>query len=195
VKNTLATIQSIATLTARRATSVAEFSALFEARLMALSATHNLLTATGWEQATLADLLAKELRPYSPDQFQLEGPDVLFEPPQALAMGMIIHELATNAAKHGALSVAGGAVVMSWTAPDAQGRVTLDWIEQGGPPITVAPGRVGFGSRLISTSLKGDLNGAADLDYAPEGLKARLVFRPAPGRRDALFRESAPSEA
>ncbi|WP_439470525.1 MHYT domain-containing protein [Brevundimonas sp.] len=195
VKNTLATIQSIATLTARRATSVAEFSALFEARLMALSATHNLLTATGWEQATLADLLAKELRPYSPDQFQLEGPDVLFEPPQALAMGMIIHELATNAAKHGALSVAGGAVVMTWTAPDDEGRVVLDWIEQGGPAIAASPERVGFGSRLIATSLKGDLNGSADLDYAPEGLKARMVFRPAPGRRDALFRESAPSEA
>jgi two-component sensor histidine kinase len=161
---------------------------------MALSATHNLLTATGWEQATLADLLAKELRPYSPDQFQLEGPDVLFEPPQALAMGMILHELATNAAKHGALSVAGGVVVMTWTAPDDQGRVVLDWVEQGGPAIAALPERVGFGSRLIATSLKGDLNGAADLDYAAGGLKARLVFRPAPGRRDALFRESAPSE-
>jgi NO-binding membrane sensor protein with MHYT domain len=104
VKNTLATIQSIAALTARRATSVAEFSALFEARLMALSETHNLLTAAGWEQTTLHDLLAKELRPYSQEQFQLDGPDVLFDPPQALAMGMVIHELATNAAKHGALS-------------------------------------------------------------------------------------------
>ena len=194
VKNTLATIQSIATLTARRATSVEEFSALFEARLMALSDTHNLLTAAGWEQATLRDLLAKELRPYSPDQFRLDGPDVLFEPPQALAMGMILHELATNAAKHGALSVAGGSVVIGWTAPDDDGRVVLDWIECDGPRIAVAPGRVGFGSRLIATSLKGDLNGAAELDYAAGGLKARLTFRPAPGRRDALFRESAPPE-
>ena len=195
VKNTLATIQSIAALTARRATSVAEFSALFEARLMALSETHNLLTAAGWEQATLQDLLAKELRPYSPDQFRLDGPDVLFEPPQALAMGMILHELATNAAKHGALSVSGGSVVISWTAPDADGRVVLDWVECDGPRITVSPERVGFGSRLIATSLKGDLNGSAELDYAAGGLKARLTFRPAPGRRDALFRESAPPEA
>jgi NO-binding membrane sensor protein with MHYT domain/two-component sensor histidine kinase len=195
VKNTLATIQSIAALTARRATSVAEFSALFEARLMALSETHNLLTAAGWEQATLEDLLAKELRPYSPDQFRLDGPDVMFEPPQALAMGMILHELATNAAKHGALSVSGGSVVIGWTAPDADGRVVLDWIECDGPPITLSPERVGFGSRLIATSLKGDLNGSAELDYAAGGLKARLTFRPAPGRRDALLRDSAPPEA
>jgi PAS domain S-box-containing protein len=195
VKNTLATIQSIAALTARRATSVAEFSALFEARLMALSETHNLLTATGWEKATLQDLLAKELRPYSPDQFRLDGPDVMFDPPQALSMGMIIHELATNAAKHGALSVAGGSVVMSWTAPDEGGRVMLDWIECDGPEIVVSPERVGFGSRLIATSLKGDLNGAAELDYAPAGLKARLSFRPAPGRPDPLLREPAPPGA
>jgi NO-binding membrane sensor protein with MHYT domain/two-component sensor histidine kinase len=195
VKNTLATIQSIAALTARRATSVAEFSALFEARLMALSETHNLLTAAGWEQTTLHDLLAKELRPYSQEQFQLDGPDVLFDPPQALAMGMVIHELATNAAKHGALSVAGGSVTVSWTAPDEAGGVVLHWGENDGPGIAVTPERVGFGSRLIATSLKGDLSGSADLDYALRGLKARLTFRPAPGRRDVLLRDSAPTEA
>ncbi len=173
VKNTLATLQSIAALTA----SVEEFSALFEARLMALSETHNLLTASGWEQATLADLLAKELRPYSPDQFRLEGPDVLFDAPQALAMGMIVHELATNAAKHGALSTPDGRVSVSWSEPDTDDRTTLDWIETGGPAVAT-PGRTGFGSRLIATSLKGDLKGSADLDYAPAGFRARLVFRP-----------------
>ena len=177
VKNTLATLQSIAALTARRATSVEEFSTLFEARLMALSDTHNLLTASGWEQATLADLLGKELRPYAPDQFRLAGPDILFDPPQALAMGMIVHELATNAAKHGALSTPDGCVNVSWSDPEADGRTTMDWIETGGPA-TAKPGRTGFGSRLIATSLKGDLSGSADLDYAPEGLKARLAFRP-----------------
>ncbi|WP_291834659.1 MHYT domain-containing protein [Brevundimonas sp.] len=195
VKNTLATIQAISALTARRATSVAEFSALFEARLMALSETHNLLTATGWEQTTLQDLLAKELRPYSAEQFRLQGPVVLFEPPQALAMGMVIHELVTNATKHGALSVAGGCVTVSWTAPDEAGIVVLDWTEVDGPRIAASPERVGFGSRLIATSLKGDLSGSAELDYAASGLTARLTFRPAPGRRDLLLRESAPLEA
>ena len=177
VKNTLATLQSIAALTARKATSVEEFSALFEARLMALSDTHNLLTASGWEQATLADLMAKELRPYSSDQFRLDGPDVLFDAPQALAMGMIVHELATNAAKHGALSTPDGRVAVVWTAPDPEGRVMLDWVETGGPAVA-KPSRTGFGSRLIATSLRGDLKGSADLDYAPEGLRANLVFRP-----------------
>ena len=177
VKNTLATLQSIAALTARRATSVEEFSALFEARLMALSETHNLLTASGWEKATLADLLGKELRPYSPDQFRLTGPDVLFDAPQALAMGMIVHELATNAAKHGALSTPDGCVTVSWSEADADDRIALDWIETGGPAAST-PSRTGFGSRLIATSLKGDLSGSADLDYAAAGFRARLVFRP-----------------
>ncbi len=185
VKNTLATIQSIAALTARRAGTVEEFSALFQARLMALSDTHNLLTASGWEQATLSDLLDKEFRPYAPEQFRLDGPDVMFEAPQALAMGMILHELATNAAKHGALSHPEGCVKVSWSPPDMDGRVALDWAESGGPVVT-APQRKGFGSRLVATSLKGELNGTAEFDYAPGGLTARLTLRPAPGRRSSL---------
>ena len=181
VKNTLATLQSIAALTARRATSVEEFSAQFSARLMALSDTHNLLTASGWEQATLADLLAKEMRPFSPEQFRLDGPDLLFSAPQALSMGMIFHELATNAAKHGALSNPDGCVAVTWCEPDGDGRVVLDWVESGGPTVST-PSRNGFGSRLIATSLKGDLSGSAELDYAPEGLRARLTFKRQPGR-------------
>lgn len=94
-------------------------------------------------------------------------------------MGMIVHELATNAAKHGALSTPDGCVSVSWSAPDAEGRTMLNWIETGGPVVS-KPGRTGFGSRLIATSLKGDLRGSAELDYAPEGFKARLTFRPQP---------------
>ncbi len=176
MKNTLATVQSIAALTARRATSVEEFGAQFQARLMALSETHNLLTAQGWEQATLRDLLEKELRPYSPEQFRLQGPDVILGPAQALAMGMILHELVTNAAKHGALSVSGGSVLVAWTEADANGLNVLDWLERDGPAVT-APTRSGFGSRLISTSVRGDLDGVADMDWTPGGLRAQLTFR------------------
>ena len=176
VKNTLATVQSIAALTARRATSVETFGAQFQARLMALSETHNLLTATGWEQAGLRDLLEKELRPYSPEQFRLQGPDVVLGPPQALAMGMIVHELATNAAKHGALSVGDGSVVVTLTEAGPDGRHALDWLERDGPKVST-PTRSGFGSRLISTSVKGDLDGAVDMDWTPGGLHARLTFR------------------
>ena len=125
----------------------------------------------------LTDLFAKELRPYAPEQFRLEGPDVLFDAPQALAMGLIAHELATNAAKHGALSTPDGCVTVSWSEPDAEGRTMLEWVETGGPKVPT-PSRIGFGSRLIATSLKGDLSGSADLDYAPDGLRANLIFRP-----------------
>lgn len=181
VKNTLATIQSIAALTSRKAASTEDFARQFQARLIALSETHNLLTARGWEQATLDELLAKEMRPYSSDQFRLDGAEVMLEAPQALAMGMVIHELATNAAKHGALSVDGGAVEVRWSGPDPAGLYALDWVEQGGPPVS-APTRSGFGSRLISTSVKGDLCGEAALDYAPDGLKVRMLFRTAAPR-------------
>lgn len=191
VKNTLATLQSIAALTARRAGSIEEFSTLFEARLMALSATHNLLTAAGWEQATLKDLMANEMAPYSAEQFRLEGPSLMLEANQALALGMILHELATNAAKHGALSAADGLVSLTWSAPDAEGRVVLDWVEQGGPPVS-PPTRTGFGSRLISTSIRGDLHGSAEIDYAPEGFRARLVFRPSVPRKLTGPRGSEP---
>jgi len=179
VKNTLATIQSIAALTARRADDVDDFIVLFEARLMALSETHNLLTASGWEKATLRDLLSKELRPYSSEQIRLEGPEVWLEAPQALAMGMIAHELATNAAKYGALSLEGGCVKIAWADVDTEGRVTMNWSESDGPQVT-PPSRTGFGSRLIATSLKGDLGGTVDLDYRPEGFQARLRFRTSP---------------
>ncbi|MDZ4363760.1 MHYT domain-containing protein [Brevundimonas sp.] len=179
VKNTLATIQSIAALTARRVDDVEDFITLFQARLMALSDTHNLLTASGWEKATLRDLLSKELRPYSSEQIRLEGPEIWLEAPQALAMGMIAHELATNAAKYGALSLAGGCVRIVWADVDADGRVTMDWNESDGPPVT-PPSRTGFGSRLIATSLKGDLGGTVDIDYRPEGFQARLTFRTSP---------------
>ena len=178
VKNTLATIQSIAALTARRATSIEDFGVLFQARLMALSDTHNLLTATGWEQATLHDLLAKELKPFAADQYALSGPEVMLEAPQALAMGMVAHELVTNAAKHGALGADGGRLEVSWSSADADGKVTLDWSETGGPAVAT-PERRGFGSRLIATSLKGDLRGEADIDYAPGGLRVRMSFSPA----------------
>ncbi|MGH7026869.1 MHYT domain-containing protein [Brevundimonas sp.] len=180
VKNTLATIQSIAALTARRSTSVEEFMRLFEARLIALSDTHNLLTANGWERAGLRDLVQQEFRPFAEDQLRMEGPDVTLEAEQSLSMGLVLHELATNAAKYGALSnpgEAGGWVGVTWSGVHDDGMVTMDWIEHGGPVVT-APTRSGFGSRLIDASIRGTLRGAASMDYADGRLHCRLVFRP-----------------
>ena len=180
VKNTLATIQSIAALTARRATSVEDFMRLFQARLIALSDTHNLLTANGWERARLRDLVLQEFRPYAEDQLRMQGPDVTLESEQALSMGLILHELVTNAAKYGALSnpdAAGGRVDVTWGEVDDDGLIVLDWVESGGPAVT-APTQSGFGSRLIDTSVRGTLRGTATIDYAQGGLHCRLKFQP-----------------
>ena len=185
VKNTMATIQSIAALTARRSTSVEDFMRLFEARLIALSDTHNLLTANGWERARLRDLVLQEFRPYAEDRLRMQGPDLTLEAEQALSMGLILHELVTNAAKYGALSrpqEAAGCIDVIWTPPDEEGRITLDWIERGGPPVA-PPTRSGFGSRLIDTSVRGTLRGSASMDYAGGGLHCRLIFRPGDPRK------------
>ena len=180
VKNTLATIQSIAALTARRSTSLEDFIGLFQARLIALSDTHNLLTANGWEKARLRDLLVQEFRPYAEDRLRMTGPDVTLGAEQALSMGLILHELVTNAAKYGALSnpdTAGGRVDVTWGEVDDDGLVVLDWIEHGGPTVS-APTQSGFGSRLIDTSVRGTLRGTATIDYAQDGLHCRLKFQP-----------------
>lgn len=180
VKNTLATIQSIAALTARRTSSIEDFMRLFEARLLALSDTHNLLTANGWEKARLRDLVMQEFRPYAEDRLRMQGPDVMLEAEQALSMGLILHELVTNAAKYGALSCpkeASGWVDVTWTAADKDGQIALDWIERGGP-VVAPPTRSGFGSRLIDTSVRGTLRGSASMDYADGRLHCRLVFQP-----------------
>ena len=180
VKNTLATIQSIAALTARRSGSVEDFMRLFEARLIALSDTHNLLTANGWEKARLRDLLIQEFRPYAEDRLRMEGADVTLGAEQSLSMGLILHELVTNAAKYGPLKCPDGAagwIEVRWTDADDDGRVTLDWIEHGGPMVA-PPTRSGFGSRLIDTSIRTTLAGSAAMDYADGRLHCRLVFRP-----------------
>ena len=179
VKNTLATIQSIAALTARRTSSTEEFMALFESRLIALSDTHHLLTANGWERARLRDLIHQEFRPFAEDQLKIEGPEVTLGPEQALSMSLILHELVTNAAKYGALSPRDtrGRVRLKWTINEAHGTIHLIWTEEGGPVVSL-PSRRGFGSRLIETSVKGVLRGKVVTDYSHGALKCEMVFHP-----------------
>lgn len=178
VKNTLATIQAIALLTGRRATSVSEFVAGFQARLLALSATHNLLTAQGWEKAELQSLLEQEFRPYPSEQVHLAGPPVWVAAEQALALALIFHELATNAAKYGALSVSDGCVSVSWSQSGE--AIELRWREQDGPPVA-PPERAGFGSRLINTTVEGALRGRITKSYSMTGLEVDLGFQADPG--------------
>ena len=171
VKNTLATVQSIASQTLRTAPDPAAFREAFEARLMALSATHDLLTATSWRSAQLRDVLLSEVQPHGAERYSLSGPDVALAPAPAVALGLLAHELSTNAAKYGALSVPEGRVSVDWRVEG--GTLDLAWRETGGPPVT-PPQRRGFGSRLIERSLEGALGGAAELDFAAAGLVCRV---------------------
>ena len=175
VKNTLATVQSIAAQTARRAESPEDFQEKFETRLIALSQTHNALTRGGWESASLSELLGQELKPYASEQLRVDGPEVDLPPRVAVTLGMVFHELATNAAKYGALSSPTGIVRVSWQTVLGAGPplLVLQWREENGPPVK-APKRRGFGSRLIEGSVKGDLGGSSRMVFDPGGFHCRL---------------------
>jgi two-component sensor histidine kinase len=175
VKNTLSTVQAIADQTLRTTADPASFREAFEPRLMALSATHNLLTATNWKSADLGDVARLEFRPYGPERYRLAGPAMALSPAQALALGMVFHELATNAAKYGALAHGDGQVEVVWRVRRLGERADLeiDWKEHDGPPV-IPPSRSGFGSRLIERSLQGQLGGEATLDYAADGVRCSM---------------------
>jgi two-component sensor histidine kinase len=250
VKNTLATVQSLARQTARgktgaaaRAIGAAEgaesggqgaaaaaneelerFLEDFQARLLALSRAHDLLTARTWRGASLGEVVAAALAPWRQDEaartdggrtggaaarILVEGPESWLAPRQALGLALGLHELATNAAKHGALSLPGGSVSLRWqneatmppgrdpgTAaaeppvppgaaqatrrPPAAGLTRLTWTERGGPPVQ-PPRRRGFGSRLLERGLASEMGRDASvaLRYDPEGVEAVIRFRAA----------------
>ncbi|MDP8921019.1 MAG: PAS domain S-box protein, partial [Pseudomonadota bacterium] len=174
VKNTLATVQSIAVQSFR---DLGPEGALrvttFQDRLMALARAHDILTRDNWEGAELGELIDEVIEPYcrqSSGRCNVDGPRVRLTPNVALAISMAVHELATNAAKYGALSVPGGHVSITWTLTfDEPRHLTLCWQEHGGPPV-VPPMRKGFGTRLIERSLAHELAGEAILAYVPTGL-------------------------
>ena len=174
VKNTLATVQSIAIQTARSHTDPTTFAEGFQARLLALSHTHDLLTRSYWEGADLCAILKHETEAHGSHRVSLVGPPVALEPAAALSLGMIFHELATNAAKYGALSAPEGRVLVDWSVANQTAPVlALSWREVGGPPVT-PPARRGFGSRLIERNVRHDLAGEVKLDYASDGFSAEF---------------------
>jgi len=159
VKNVLAVVQGIASQTFARATSLDEFREAFEGRLQALSVAHSLLLRANWRTLPLADLAAAVLAPFSASSVSVEGPALDLGAKQGVAMALILHELATNAAKYGALSPGGGRVDLSWSET-GPGRLRLRWSETS---LAADPEfrREGFGSRLIRRSVENDLGGAA----------------------------------
>ncbi len=178
VKNTLAVVQSLAAQTMRSAASLDEFGEAFGGRLQTLERAHVLLTAGDWQRADLVAVIENAVAPYrgmNPDRVTLTGPDARMRPNAALALTMMLHEIATNAAKYGALSLPGGTVTAEWSLdgiPDSR-RLTLVWRERGGPPV-VPPQRRGFGTTLIEFSAGHEFQGEAVVDYQPTGVVWRL---------------------
>jgi PAS domain S-box-containing protein len=173
VKNTLATVQSIASQTLRNAGSTEEARPALEARLFALSRAHDVLTRENWESANLWDIVGEAMAPFRHHRerrLHVQGPPVRVLPRMALAIAMALQELATNAVKYGALSNASGSVRVEWRAAGGDDpRLHLVWTEEGGPPVH-APRRRGFGTRLIERSLAQDLNGRAEIEFRVTGV-------------------------
>ena len=175
VKNTLAIVQSVAYQSLRQGIAPEVARERFEARLLSLSKTHGLLNETSWTQAPLQEVLSLELNPYVGDQGQrviATGPNLGLSAQMAVALGMVFHELTTNAVKYGSLSVPEGRLEVHWTLTDDITRpraLQLRWAEKEGPDV-VAPLRTGFGSRLIEQTIQRQLNGAVRVSFEPEGL-------------------------
>jgi len=178
VKNTLASVQAIAQQTARSAADKDEFIGAFNPRLMALSRAHALLTRQSWKSAQLSAVVEEAIAPFPSlrDRVEVGGPPILLGPIQAVAAQLAVHELITNALKHGALSVAEGRAALRWSVDlaSAERRLVLAWTETGGP-VVGPPGRRGMGMRLIEEGLPHALGGLCRIAFAPEGFALEIT--------------------
>lgn len=178
VKNSLATVQSLASQSLRPGDEPEVARRRFERRLLALSKAHDVLTRENWDGAALQDVVDESLRPFGDGdtgRIETSGPAVRLPPQAALALSMTLHELATNAVKYGALSNEAGRVRLAWTTTAIAPPFQLDmtWSEQGGPPVQ-PPRQRGFGTRLIELQLAHELEGGARFDFRPDGLVCTL---------------------
>jgi PAS domain S-box-containing protein len=188
VKNTLSTVQSIVWQALRKASDPETIRDSIESRLFALSRSHDLLTRESWEGAGLLDLVNGALEPFGvahgrAERIVITGKNVRLPPKATLALGIAIHELATNAVKYGAFSNEAGSILIAWAIePTPEGnRLILHWQEKDGPPVA-PPSRKGFGSRVIERGLPHELEGTVHLDYRVDGVACTITF---PLPRDA----------
>ncbi|WP_425449976.1 PAS domain S-box protein [Virgifigura deserti] len=178
VKNSLAVVQSIAAQTLRHTTSPEAFCASLTGRLQALATAHNLLTRNNWQSTNLTAVVSQVLDAHAKEdsRFEIHGSDLALSPKQTLTLSLVLHELATNAAKYGALSTAGGRVEVRWGIEETDNRrLRLTWVERGGPPVR-KPTTYGFGTKLIEHSFAYDLAGSATLTFGRGGLECELVM-------------------
>jgi PAS domain S-box-containing protein len=179
VKNTLAVVQAIVSQTVRNCTTAAEFQARFEPRLIALSTAHDRLARNEWLGVSLAEVVEDEFAVYRvPGRIlTADGPLLLLPPKTSLSLSLALHELATNAAKYGALSSPGGSVAVTWNLDNDEGGnsiLLLKWRESGGP-VVMPPTQTGFGSRLLKVTAA-ELEGEMTTSFAPTGLESALRF-------------------
>ena len=179
VKNTLATVAAIARLTLRQSPDLKSFDVAFSGRLEAMSRAHSLIFEANWGETELRTVVEQALNPFrrtGEPGIRIQGEDLKLSPKAALALTLMLHELATNAAKYGALSDAGGRVdVHWWLQASEHPAIQLHWSEHGGP-IVAPPSRKGFGHTLIERSIRYELDGSARLSFPPEGMQAEISF-------------------
>ncbi|WBV44364.1 HWE histidine kinase domain-containing protein [Pseudoroseomonas cervicalis] len=177
IKNVLAAAQAVVTQTLRQAGVPVMVQRALEQRLVALAESQTLLAGEGGDGAPLAALVQRALAPYDgPGRVAMDGPPLRLPAPMVQMLHLALHELATNAARHGALSAPAGSVEIAWhlqQTADGARHLTLLWRERGGPPVR-QPWRRGFGSRLLERELAPRLEGTVALDYRPEGLECRI---------------------
>jgi two-component sensor histidine kinase len=178
IKNILNTVQAVAMQTVRRSDSLEGFRDAFLQRVQALAACQDLLVQTGWRSAKLGDLVEASLQPHlrgGHDYIDNSCADLTLSAGAAQAVVMMLHELATNAVKYGALSSERGVLAVGCDYDAGDGMVSINWSERGGPPAK-PPTRTGFGMRLVESTVRKELGGEIALDFRPEGLQATVRF-------------------
>jgi PAS domain S-box-containing protein len=177
-KNLFAVIMAVANQTAQHASDVAQYQRSFTDRLQALAHCHDLLVRDRWQGASLHELVSAQMRPFSgasASRIDTTGPDIVLDPNAVQYLGLALHELATNASKHGALSAPLGRVSIRWQHDGADDCVRIDWREQDGPAVT-PPRRRGFGHVVIEQIVPRALKGNGALDFAPHGVNWTFEF-------------------
>jgi two-component sensor histidine kinase len=176
-RNLLSIIEAQIRQTARHSGDKHELTKKLSGRVHALAGVHDLLSAEKWKEVDVRTLIEREVFPFSAgDQVALDGQSIRVSPKVAMSLAVVLHELATNATKYGALSVSGGRVDISWATLDENpSNLRLRWRETGGPPVR-PPAKKGFGTTLIERSLPHDLGGSVSLQFLPNGLEAELTF-------------------
>jgi PAS domain S-box-containing protein len=177
-KNLLAVVMAVANQTAQYASDVKQYQMRFSERLQSLAHCHDLLVKDSWQGASFHDLVSAQMRPFgetNAGRIDATGPPVVLKPDAVQHLGLALHELATNASKHGALSGPHGEVLIRWHVDEADDKIRIHWCEKGGPPV-MPPQRRGFGRVVIEQIVTRALNGSGLLDFAPAGVNWTFEF-------------------